>query len=137
MNLSPEIIKMREALLERIGDKPLKEVAQIVNEILLNETNNTNRLAALAARVKVLRNYINKNYEVQNKSKRSELNTKKENIKPTEVISNDIIENSDESWVRVEMLKSGVVNGVRFPEGVVIDVSKNDADNLIINKFTI
>ena len=36
MNLSPEIIKMREALLERIGDKPLKEVAQIVNEILLN-----------------------------------------------------------------------------------------------------
>ena len=61
MKLSPEIIKMREALLERIGDKPLKEVAQIVNEILLNETDSTNRLAALAARVKVLRNYINNN----------------------------------------------------------------------------
>ena len=30
---------------------------------------------------------------------------------------------------RVEMLKSGVVNG-RFPEGVVIDVNKSDADNL-------
>ena len=59
MNLSPEIIKMREALLERIGDKSLKEVAHIVNEILLNETDSTNRLAALAARVKVLRNYIN------------------------------------------------------------------------------
>ena len=135
MNLSPEIIKMREALLERIGDKPLKEVAHIVNEILLNETNTVNRLAALAARVKVLRNYINKNYEVKNKPKRSELNTKKENIQPTEVKSNDIIKNSDESWVRVEMLKSGVVNGVRFPEGVVIDVSKNDADNLIVNKL--
>ena len=28
------------------------------------------------------------------------------------------------------MLKSGIVNGVRFPEGVVIDVSKTDADKL-------
>ena len=73
MNLSPEIIKMREALLERIGDKSLKEVAQIVNEILLNETDSTNRLAALAARVKVLRNYINKNYDIKNKSKKSEI----------------------------------------------------------------
>ena len=41
MNLSPEIIKMREALLERIGDKPLKEVAQIVNEILSKHTGQT------------------------------------------------------------------------------------------------
>ena len=73
MNLSPEIIKMREALLERIGDKSLKEVAQIVNEILLNETDSINRLAALAARVKVLRNYINKNYDIKNKPKKSEL----------------------------------------------------------------
>ena len=64
MNLSPEIIKMREALLERIGDKSLKEVAQIINEILLNETNSINRLAALAARVKVLKHYISKNYEI-------------------------------------------------------------------------
>ena len=71
MNLSPEIIKMREALLERIGDKSLKEVAQIVNEILLNETDSTNRLAALAARVKILRNYINKNYDIKNKSKKT------------------------------------------------------------------
>ena len=31
MKLSPEIIKMRDALLERIGEKPLKEVAQAVN----------------------------------------------------------------------------------------------------------
>ena len=66
MNLSPEIIKMREALLERIGDKSLKEVAQIVNEILLNETDSTNRLAALAARVKVLRNYKTSTLNLKN-----------------------------------------------------------------------
>ena len=29
------------------------------------------------------------------------------------------------------MLKSGIVNGVRFPEGVVIDVSEKDADKFV------
>ena len=135
MNLSPEIIKMREALLERIGDKSLKEVAQIVNEILLNETDSTNRLAALAARVKVLRNYINKNYDIKNKSKKSEENNIKENAQPTKEAPDNIDKNEDEKWVRVEMLKSGVVNGVRFPEGVVIDVNKNDADKLEESKL--
>ena len=135
MKLSPDIIKMREALLERIGDKPLKEVAQIVNEILLNETNSKNRLAALAARVKVLRNYINKNYDIKNKSKISELKEKKEILQSTEESLVDSSKDNDESWVRVEMLKSGVVNGVRFPEGVVIDVNKNDADNLVKDKL--
>ena len=135
MNLSPEIIKMREALLERIGNKSLKEVAQIVNEILLNETDSTNRLAALAARVKVLRNYINKNYDIKNKSKKSELNNIKENNQATKEATNNIDKNEDEKWVRVEMLKSGVVNGVRFPEGVVIDVNKNDADKLEESKL--
>ena len=135
MKLSPDIIKMREALLERIGDKPLKEVAQIVNEILLNETNSKNRLAALAARVTVLRNYINKNYDIKNKSKISELKEKKEILQSTEESLVDSSKDNDESWVRVEMLKSGVVNGVRFPEGVVIDVNKNDADNLVKDKL--
>ena len=73
MELSPEILKMRDALLERIGDKSLKDVAQIVNEILLNETNSINRLAALSARVKVLRDYINKNYDIKkNSAKKSD-----------------------------------------------------------------
>ena len=135
MNLSPEIIKMREALLERIGDKSLKEVAQIVNEILLNETDSTNRLAALAARVKVLRNYINKNYDIKNKIKKAELNNIKEIEQPTKEATDNIDKNADEKWVRVEMLKSGVVNGVRFPEGVVIDVNKNDADKLEESKL--
>ena len=135
MNLSPEIIKMREALLERIGDKSLKEVAQIVNEILLNETDSTNRLAALAARVKVLRNYINKNYDIKNKIKKAELNNIKEIEQPTKESTDNIDKNINEKWVRVEMLKSGVVNGVRFPEGVVIDVNKNDADKLEESKL--
>ena len=29
------------------------------------------------------------------------------------------------------MIKSGIVNGVRFPEGIVIDVSEKDANKLV------
>ena len=104
MNLSPEIIKMREALLERIGDKSLKEVAQIVNEILLNETDSTNRLAALAARVKVLRNYINKNYDIKNKSKKSELKNIKDD-QPIKETTDNIDKNEDEG--RIEKSNKG------------------------------
>jgi len=135
MKLAPEILKMRDALLDRIGDKPLKEVAEIVNEILLNETNNINRLAALSARVQVLRSFSEKEY-----GKKSEINIKKINknkedtksdvdftkLKPVQTSS----VSKTEAWVRVEMLKSGIVNGVRFPEGVVIDVSQSDATDL-------
>jgi len=135
MELSPEILKMRDALLERIGDKPLKDVAQIVNEILLNETNSINRLAALSARVKVLRDYINQNYDIKkNLNKKNKLDKSKlsieTDIKDSELNNTNEIEET-EDWVRVEMLKSGVVNGVRFPQGVIIDVSKTDATKLV------
>ena len=62
MDLAPEIVKMRDALLDRIRGKSLQEVSEIVNEILLNETNNINRLAALSARVQVLREFTKKEY---------------------------------------------------------------------------
>ena len=101
MNLSPEIIKMREALLQRIGDKSLKEVAQIVNEILLNETDSTNRLAALAARVKVLRNYINKNYDIKNKPKMAELNNVKEINQPAKEATDNINKYQTERLIKI------------------------------------
>ena len=61
-----------------------------------------------------------------------ELDSKKPKLTDSK-LNNKIDIKDKESWVRVEMLKSGIVNGVRFPEGVVIDVidvNKKDADNL-------
>ena len=134
MDLAPEIIKMRDALLERIEGKSLKEVGEVVNEILLNETQHVNRLAALAARVKVLRNHINKNFTIQknkpnNLKKVALLNKLDNKTEPENQIKDN--EEKNESWTRVEMLKSGIVNGVRFPEGVVIDVNSVDAEKLV------
>ena len=131
MDLAPEIVKMRDALLDRISGKSLKEVSEIVNEILLNETNNINRLAALSARVQVLREFTKKEYNKEYSSNFNRNKIQKNNIE-TDAISKDksSIKNSEvdsDEWVRVKMLKTGIVNGVRFPEGVVIDVSKSDA----------
>ncbi|PPR25819.1 MAG: hypothetical protein CFH34_01273, partial [Alphaproteobacteria bacterium MarineAlpha9_Bin4] len=132
MNLAPEILKMRDALLERVSGKSLKEVSEIVNEILISETNNINRLAALSARVHVLREHTKKEYQ---KNTKPNINTKRSNLK--DINPNKKLEeikkpsqDKEETWVRVEMLKSGIVNGVRFPENVVIDVNKTDADKL-------
>ena len=138
MNLAPEILKMRDALLERIKGKSLKEVAEIVNEILLNETNNINRLAALSARVQVLRDFTQREFNLNKNINSIKKAFNKENIEEKEVEQNLPIEsnateknNDVENWVRVEMIKSGIVNGVRFPEGVVIDVSEKDANKLV------
>ena len=133
MELAPEILKMRDALLERVNGKSLKEVAEIVNEILLSETNHVNRLAALSARVQVLREHTKSEFNINKKHKinlgNKELDSKKPKLTDSK-LNNKIDIKDKESWVRVEMLKSGIVNGVRFPEGVVIDVNKKDADNL-------
>ena len=138
MNLAPEILKMRDALLERIKGKSLKEVAEIVNEILLNETNNINRLAALSARVQVLRDFTQREFNLNKNINSIKKDINKENIEKKKSRQNLPLENNTteknnevENWVRVEMIKSGIVNGVRFPEGVVIDVSEKDANKLV------
>ena len=64
MNLAPEILKMRDALLERIKGKSLKEVAEIVNEILLNETNNINRLAAYQQECRYWRDFTKREFNL-------------------------------------------------------------------------
>ena len=39
--------------------------------------------------------------------------------------------NSKEDWKRLRMLKSGEVNGVRFPPGIIIDVNLKDSKKLL------
>ena len=123
MDLSPEILKMRDALLERIGDKPLKDVAQIVNEILLNETNSINRLAALSARVKVLRDYINQNYDIKkNSNKKNKLDKSKLNIETD--IKDSELNNTNEDEVNFY-----------YKAGKVSTSNKKDIHNKIINQL--
>ena len=38
---------------------------------------------------------------------------------------------NDKSWMRLKIVDSSEVNGVRFPAGVVIDVKREDGEKLI------
>ena len=46
--------KIRDQIISKIGDKPLDEVNQIIKKLLMKNMDETMRLAALAARVKLL-----------------------------------------------------------------------------------
>ena len=112
-------------MINKIDANEIKYFLVCLLKITINETNNINRLAALSARVQVLREFTKKEY---NKEYSSNFNRNKmqKNNNETDSISKDksSIKNSEvdsDEWVRVEMLKTGIVNGVRFPEGVVID----------------
>ena len=57
--LSPEITELRDKIIERFNGKPLNEIAEFVQKVLATEQNETRRIAALAARVVIIRNHIN------------------------------------------------------------------------------
>ena len=54
--------------------------------------------------------------------------------KKVEITKNDAEKNeksNSETWIRVIMKESTEVNGVRFPEGIQIDVTEDDSKKLI------
>ena len=52
--LDPEIIKVRDKIISKIGDKPLDEVNSIIKKLLNESMDEVTRLGALAARLKKL-----------------------------------------------------------------------------------
>ena len=61
--LDPEIEKVRDQIINKIGDKPLEEVNQIIKKLLNEQMDEVTRLGALAARVKIIRSKIELLYE--------------------------------------------------------------------------
>ena len=61
--LDPEIEKVRDQIINKIGDKPLEEVNQIIKKLLNEQMDEVTRLGALAARVKIIRSKIDLLYE--------------------------------------------------------------------------
>ena len=126
--LDPEVVKVRDKIISKIGNKPLDEVNSIIKKLLNDQTDEVTRLGLLAARVKIIRAKIESLYE------------RKVEIKK-EVISKPVKEDSgqdqkeekdtDEKWIRVVMLDSGDVNGKQIDKGVVLDVKEEDGKKLI------
>ena len=99
--LDPEVVKVRDKIISKIGNKPLDEVNSIIKKLLNDQTDEVTRLGLLAARVKIIRAKIESLYE------------RKVEIKP-QVVSEPTIKEPvqdqkeekgiDEKWIRVVML---------------------------------
>ena len=136
--LAPETIEVRDKIIDKFGDKPLIEMNEFVKNFLRSETDPLNRLGAMAARVYILRHRISivASEKFDDKEafisevKVEETNQKSKIMERTDTeFAGDLGE-----WVRLRIVESSEVNGVRFPEGVIIDVKNSDALKLLESK---
>ena len=132
--LSPQIIEIRDQIIEQLNDLTLEECSKKLKELFNQETNDFYKLGNLAARVITLKKRINlilndSNEDNQDVLKNGTKNSKNiiENIldgKPTDTAI-------ELEWVRVQIKETAEVNGVRFPAGIQIDVTNEDSRRMI------
>ena len=135
--LDPIILRARDELLQEHADKGLEEQITFYKAVIEGEKDSLARLSAMAARVYILRKRLallagnlmeDQLDELSNKQTGFDLDsslTEISDVKDPEVIVND------KSWMRLRIVDSSEVNGVRFPAGVVIDVKREDGEKLI------
>ena len=127
----PEVSKVRDQIIKKIGNKSLEEVNAIIKKLLNGQMDEITRLGALAARVKIIRLRIEELYETRVPKKFKKIETKNVSEEPK------VPEKKQEDWVKLEMLEPSEVNGKQIDKGVILDVSKIDAQKLIENKKAI
>ena len=129
--LSPSILEVRDSFLEQFKNEQLENISKKLDQLFDVEKDPIKRIVLLASRVDTIRKRIELIYQDDNKiNKITELSEdKKEEITTNDTEKNE--KNNPESWTRVIMKESTEVNGVRFPEGIQIDVTEEDSKKLI------
>ena len=133
MDLSEKIIDKKEELLNEFENLSLEEVAKKIKEIEKRDDDVVFKIAYLAARISVLNKRIQ---ELINENAVNDNSIKETNGVSTNIVEK-IIKQSKKSkdipieWVRVQIKETTEVNGVRFPSGIQIDVTDEDAKQMI------
>ena len=132
--LSPEVRRIRNSIIKKFANEPLDIMAKFVKDIVETEEDTVKRLGAMAARVEILRMRLSQISD--NRTDSNFIEMSEEVIEDDETVENNpseiIITSPNLSdWVRLRILENSEVNGVRFPQGVVIDVSQEDGDRLL------
>ena len=129
--LSLSIIKQRDAFLSKFKELTLDKLSLKLKELLESEKDEIKRIVILASRVETIRKRIETIKPIkiikeitENNIVETEPDKKSEKTNVTDV-------NKDQNWIRVIITESTEVNGVRFPEGIQVDVTKNDSERLI------
>ena len=129
--LAPSILQVRNSFLEQFKNEQLENISKKLDQLFDVEKDPIKRIVILASRVETIRKRIELIYQDDNKIKKI---TEPSEDKKEEITENDTEKNeksNSESWIRVIMKESTEVNGVRFPEGIQIDVTEEDSKKLI------
>ena len=135
MLLSPEIIEIRDEIVDKLEGKSLKDIRAKIKGFLANEKNEETRLAALAARIVLLRRFISELSENQALLAEEEMSDlENESLDYDDDFEEDYDSDNfdgDIQWKRLRIIEDCEVNGVRFPAGIQIDVKLIDAERLL------
>ena len=132
MDLSEKIIDKKEELLDEFENLSLDEIAKKIKLIENRDDNIIFKIAYLAARISVL----NQRIQILINENSANDNLIRENNDSGNIIEK-IIKSSKKpqeipvEWVRVQIKETTEVNGVRFPSGIQIDVTDEDAKQMI------
>jgi hypothetical protein len=136
VQLDPKTIKVRDAVIGRCETQTLEQMNEFVKSLLAQEKDEMKRLGILAARVFILRQRIQNLGGDPVAVDAKKLIAGEDEQKPETKASTDEGETEtgpDQGWTRLRIIKDCEVNGVRFFEGVIVDVMADDANRLIEN----
>ena len=129
--LASSILQVRNSFLEQFKNEQLESISKKLDQLFDVEKDPIKRIVLLASRVETIRKRIELIYQDDTKIKKI---TEPSEDKKVEITKNDVEKNeksNSETWIRVIMKESTEVNGVRFPEGIQIDVTEEDSKKLI------
>ena len=129
--LTPSILQIRNSFLEQFQNEQLDTISKKLDQLFDVEKDPVKRIVLLASRVETIRKRIEQICQNENKVQKIEKHLSVEEEIPPK---NDLDKNEKgdtETWIRVIMKESTEVNGVRFPEGIQIDVTEDDSKKLI------
>ena len=133
--LAPSIIEIRNSFLEKFKNEKLEIISKKLTELFDVEEDTFKKIVLLASRVETVRKRIDQIHQDENKTKTNQENSNETSNEEKEVKAENEIEKNEksnsETWIRVIMKESTEVNGVRFPEGIQIDVTEDDSKKLI------
>ena len=129
--LAPSILQIRNSFLEQFQNEQLETISKKLDEIFDVEKDPIKRIVILASRIETIRKRIENIYQNGNKKEIIKESSNEEKEVVVENSTEKHEESTSEKWIRVIMKESTEVNGVRFPEGIQIDVTEDDSKKLI------
>ena len=133
--LAPSILEIRNSFLEKFKNEKLDIISKKLTELFDVEKDPVKKIVLLASRVETIRKRIDQIHQDENKTEIiQEISNKSSTEEKVVQAENDTEKNeksNSETWIRVIMKESTEVNGVRFPEGIQIDVTESDSKKLI------